>query len=86
MLFQAQGGLSGTDTTPHISAYSLKRARARTHTHTHTHTQGSNAVRLHVVLVVEKDVQNDLAVRKFAAGMRSALPIRPVANRLACSN
>ena len=84
MLFQAQGGLSGTGTTLHISAHSLKRARARARAH--THTQGSNAVRLHVVLVVEKDVQDDLAVRKFAAGMRSALPIRPVANRLACSN
>ena len=36
MLFQAQGGLSGTGTTLHISAHSLKRARARTHTHTHT--------------------------------------------------
>ncbi|MGB1602382.1 MAG: hypothetical protein ACPIOQ_57160, partial [Promethearchaeia archaeon] len=62
------------------------RTRLNARARAHTHTQGSNAVRLHVVLVVEKDVQNDLAVRKFAAGMRSALPIRPVANRLACSN
>ena len=84
MPFQAQGGLSGTGTTLHISAHTLKRARALSLAR--THTQGSNAVRLHVVLVVEKDVQDDLAVRKFAAGMRSALQIRPVANRLVCSN